>query len=525
MASVSSSARRSSKRWRYTWEALAHIPTLRLFLFNPEVDPSVACLNLEASLFLRESQLVVKWKDEGDEDVVLRVSVPRILIDPGSSVQAFCMKDHIEVKLALVLPPDHPMSIDSLSVLDEGSASRGVDRPGCPPLSVESDLKSLSGDVHFYCKSCGTKLTGKPSRKFVALPSADWRDVADNWFGGGCCSFGGISEKLVRAYIETYSCAESTCLLDVPSVTISIDDLEGYEFSPQPLLDSGHSNMNETDPKTYGSSHFNHNMNDTVSGIAAEKKTINKSDIFHPACSDEVLLEESISCCAELRINKTKRTLGAVSSQAGLGWLHNVVLGSGFLVNSANLMEDVRWNEFSCRDCSSMLGCLPVMNEADFPVDGGIRLFKCYISTSRDNCASDNVFRDYTVDRIFARLIVDNAADELSFHTVVKDLNTRAPLLQIVLLNSKVWCSSGDCFESDYSGCHSNVGLQPVVKVLFSDNFSEIGTFSRAFEHSDEVFLLNRQANELIESLKLSHIRLPSSCSIFQGMSLSYLER
>ncbi|KAL1074155.1 hypothetical protein V6Z11_D11G270200 [Gossypium hirsutum] len=35
------------------------------------------------------------------------------------------------------------------------------------------------------------------SRNFVEMPSSDWREVADNWFGGCCCSFGGISEKLV----------------------------------------------------------------------------------------------------------------------------------------------------------------------------------------------------------------------------------------------------------------------------------------------------------------------------------------
>ncbi|KAF5736002.1 hypothetical protein HS088_TW14G00134 [Tripterygium wilfordii] len=29
------------------------------------------------------------------------------------------------------------------------------------------------------------------------MSSVDWHYVADNWFGGYCCSFGGISEKLV----------------------------------------------------------------------------------------------------------------------------------------------------------------------------------------------------------------------------------------------------------------------------------------------------------------------------------------
>lgn len=36
------------------------------------------------------------------------------------------------------------------------------------------------------------------------LPSVNWTDVADNWFGTCCCSFGGISEKLVTRYVKSY---------------------------------------------------------------------------------------------------------------------------------------------------------------------------------------------------------------------------------------------------------------------------------------------------------------------------------
>ncbi|XP_061953518.1 uncharacterized protein LOC133675962 isoform X3 [Populus nigra] len=70
---------------------------------------------------------------------------------------------------------------------------------------MDSDLKSLSSmeGVHFYCRSCSNRLTRSPLKQFVEMPSVNWPEMADNWFGGCCCSFGGASEKLVNR-IQTY---------------------------------------------------------------------------------------------------------------------------------------------------------------------------------------------------------------------------------------------------------------------------------------------------------------------------------
>ena len=76
------------------------------------------------------------------------------------------------------------------------------------------------------------------------------------------------------------------------------------------------------------------------------------------------------------------------------------------------------------------------------------------------------------------RLLLESARDEISFHTIVKDLNTRSPILHIVLINSKAWCFSGECIENEPSSCLTKrVDLQPVVKVLFSDCGSRLVYF------------------------------------------------
>ncbi|CAA6671465.1 unnamed protein product [Spirodela intermedia] len=482
MPLVSTSPRRSCRRWRFTWESLAHTPTLRLFLFSSEVEPSKRCENLEASLCLGESRVVVRWREEGAGDLELRVPVPRVLIDT-------------------VAPS-----------------------PGLVQEGPDQDMKHLStGDVHFYCKTCCTRVTKIPSRKFVEMPSADWREVADNWFGTGCCSFGGISEKLVRAYIKAYSCAESTCLLDGPSVTICKDDLEGYEFTQCPVEHSSHSDMNDPVAKVKGMSSANasegtrvspdptkHSLNERKADIGAERKmdANENSDIFHGSSVNQVFPNESFHCFTPM---------GNLASHVGQNGSLNVVLGCGFLIKICNLSNEVQWVEFSCRNCSSLLGSYPITKGLNYPVDSGIRLFKCYVSTSLDCSGPDNVFRNHTLQRLFVKSLLESATDELSYHTIVKDLSTRSPV--------------GDCFENEISGCLSEVNLQPVVKVLFSDCSSETRIYSREVEqwltrkHSDEVFMLTRQAKELMELLKSAHDNLPASCSSFQGMSLSYIER
>lgn len=135
----------SRRRWSFTWETLSYIPTLRLYLFHPDVDPSARCRNLAASLRLDQFVILVSWVEDGGggkgagNNVALRVPVPRVLIDP-SCVDCRTTGDHVEIKLALVLPLDNPAVSDLLGVLDPGSWDTANDAGG---LSNRSLLLSL----------------------------------------------------------------------------------------------------------------------------------------------------------------------------------------------------------------------------------------------------------------------------------------------------------------------------------------------------------------------------------------------
>lgn len=73
------------------------------------------------------------------------------------------------------------------------------------------------------------------------------------------------------------------------------------------------------------------------------------------------------------------------------------------------------------------------------------------------------------MERVFVNLLLKVAEDEISFRTVVRDLKTKRPMLQLVLLSSKAWLSSGCCYENDIDGSHGTADLQPSVKLLYSD--------------------------------------------------------
>lgn len=106
---------------------------LRLLLFNPDVKPSAQCRDLKLSLLPQQSLLTVSFLEgESQIESLVQVPVPRVLIDPESPVQFRLFDDHIEVKLVLLLPVDHPLVSDFGSILgNEGN------RNELHPLTVD----------------------------------------------------------------------------------------------------------------------------------------------------------------------------------------------------------------------------------------------------------------------------------------------------------------------------------------------------------------------------------------------------
>ncbi|KAJ7953053.1 Ubiquitin-conjugating enzyme E2-binding protein [Quillaja saponaria] len=544
------------KKWRFTWEAQSHIPTLRLLLFDSHTNPSIQCRNLEIHLDPSRSSVIVSWFE--DSQVSLSIPIPRVLVDTESPVIFRALEDHIEVKLVLLLPVDHPIvsSFDSALNLSEDQENAFT-----KPLVMDSDVKILSseGGVDFYCRSCSFKLTRSPIRYFIEMPSVDWREVADNWFGACCCSFGGISEKLVVQYANSYRCAQSKCLLSSTSITLCKDDVVDYNFCksdghqeynsvPNMIGDDDFSNIktnsegnqlqatNCCDPSgdilaSDESSRFAHAENENLSanldsGVSKEKFN---HDGLSPLpsyldISEDVALAHD--CCRQEKGPTT--TIEVLANQKSF---LNGFLGNVFMVRSSYLSEDIEWFEFLCPQCSSLLGAYPCAKGCA-PVDGGVRFFKCYISTCLPVGGSGDLFRKYTMERMFANQLMESANDESSFRTVVRDLKTSSLVLQIVLINPDSWSCTGYCAGTkDPIEVVPKINLHPVVKVLFSDSRSGTESQSRMIEDwttknmADEVFMLASQMEELMESLTSRKCIYPPSYASLQGLSLSSMPR
>ena len=259
------------------------------------------------------------------------------------------------------------------------------------------------------------------------MPSANWREVADNWFGACCCSFGGISEKLVIRYVNSYTCSRGICLLSSTSVTLCKDDLVEYNF-PESCVQQGCNSLADN-PGDDGVSKATKN-----SGLTKES-TSTCSDAGEVICAfDEnsrfALPEnEKLSVNFRYEVTKSKPDNGDFSnSRPDSNGAEDVaitpsccvhkasVLGdedmeilrnqksflNGFLedifmARLSNLSKDIDWQEFTCPQCTSLLGAYPCCR-GHTPVDGGVRLFKCYISTCVPVGGSGDMLRLAKID-------------------------------------------------------------------------------------------------------------------------------
>ncbi|PKU86138.1 hypothetical protein MA16_Dca001969 [Dendrobium catenatum] len=646
---------KSSRPWRFTWESLAHIPILRLYLFSPDVgDISALCRFVEASLRLDRSLLLVSWHI-GDEGAVsngrsfIWIPVPRVLINPECSVDVKAMADHIEVKLVLLLPVDHPVE-------SEIWGSPGMDPDRCLPLSLGSGevasfdfaayllcLRSYSADntVAVFTDLFGAaaavyKVDYKTVIWFLFLPSPT--TVVGSTINGAATTIvdaisltiivsvgratkdhlanlaiNGTSSELeesttllgslgagtlvAASFMVAVSIAgakvgeatphftfstfmgvgktnsdclrtmtrltsmiptllKGTCLLDRASVAVCEHDLEGAVLE-RTVSDFGMKSSESNDTSSMRcdlvssrawsdtSAHeVDSSSNSNQLGLVGTQNDINmdclKANLNNFSLNNEKSLSESIvertskcdfHCCIAEKVQHAGGTEYEASIAACNAQQSLKVYGSGFMVTSANLSNDVECVEFSCRNCSSPLGSYSCVQGTTAPVVGGVRLFKCYISTSVSTGAPDDAFKTYTLESIFTNLLIEGAQEELSFRTMVCDLRTRFPMLQIVLLNSRAWCCSGHCYENAATRGLPAIHMQPVVKVLFSDcsastDANSVVAKDRSVRNgTEEVYMMNREIEGLTRSLKSSIAKLPHSCSSLQGMSLSFLGR
>lgn len=100
---------------------------------------------------------------------------------------------------------------------------------------------------------------------------------------------------------------------------------------------------------------------------------------------------------------------------------------------------------------------------------------------------------------MFSIQLLESAKEELSFRTVVRDVQTNQPMLQLVLLNPDSWCYTGCCLCTSETAARTH--MYPTVKILFSacskdkevDSRSALTGFSLFF-----VYIFNHTAESRV---------------------------
>ncbi|KAL9229548.1 hypothetical protein vseg_005003 [Gypsophila vaccaria] len=557
-------ATKNPRKWRYTYESQSHIPLLKLFIFSPKFNPIINCNDLAVNLIFEKSIVEFTWNNRQDSlnSVTLVVPLPRVLVDLDSPLSYRVNDDYVEVKVPLLLPVDHPIVSSFVEDVMSGDGFEvfNSENEFLEPLSMESDFKDLSckEDVDVCCRSCGFKLTKRSVRCLVDLPSVNWTDVADNWFGSCCCSFGSISEELVTKYVKLYKCTEGSCQLTPASLILCKDDVNGFETSLAQLhirkcddipvdnisCKSDHDAGADVPCSTEGLASHDSSTKQSSMQIQLEEHAMNGKLKIRDGFLDETPshtlkgvdfskdTSSEYHCCSHDALKSSpadQKLNGSVDLQEEQKSFLNCYLGNAFLFGPSGLSKDIGWVDFSCPQCSHILGAYPCSDGPE-PLDGGIRLLKCYISISSPSDVQDELFRKYTLERMFTCQLLESAKDELSFRTVVKDLTTKRSMLNMILVNPNTWCCSGWCSE-DIPESFVKIYLHPVVKVLFShcsiNDKSESSVYQEweSKHQANEVYMLKDVIRELMMSIDSAKDSFPPSFSSAQGFLLSYIPR
>jgi hypothetical protein len=272
----------------------------------------------------------------------------------------------------------------------------------------------------------------------MEMPSVDWEDVADNWFGGCCTSFGGAGEKLVSQFISAYGRLEGTSLLDATAITVETDYLEAnlmFQVACSPLgrdfVDMKKAIFDVSDENDHTAGKIKLKNSEEQAKIIAthaqpptileegpsvsSSETIGVSQTNQPVTSQietdtDVYFEKELDlllgdlghcCCVNGSNGKVEDSPSQISLRNRQNMLEikrdykltkTISLGSSFVIKASNLLNDFEWVELFCGRCSSPLGSYPSQSSL-VPADGRVRLFKCYTSTEIPVTGSHDVFR------------------------------------------------------------------------------------------------------------------------------------
>ncbi|KAL3688774.1 hypothetical protein R1sor_015083 [Riccia sorocarpa] len=482
------------RSWRFAYEALTHVHSMRLFLFNPTLTFPLRCQSLRAFLqptspFSSSPVVVCRWSSPEGESHTVYVPMPFCLIDHSAPFVVQCRADFIEVKLKLL--PFGGSFLDGLTflgfshrgipIMRDGTQQTDAQKRDEAPFSLASDAELLASkpDVSFYCRSCCAKLTSRPLSRVLELPSMEWRELADHWFGTCCCSDGAKTESLVAQFQQLMTPARGLCLVGSTICIIHSDDLNTGEGSSG---SGGKVDAGEELPRsaviipeiikkpinpTVARSSQRLVVGEGPAALATEASETDfcGSEVTSLGTEDDVSVEskhatyqeESLNSDDAVGLGGEDHSMGEVVEQAHDCATHcasrhgakvplavadsgagTKPMANGFMSGPSAASNSPTWIPVHCNSCSSLVGVTS-------KEEGGIQLFKCHVSTDESGGGPEDIFRYHTLERVFCNELLVNTESNSSYRYIIRGANTKVPLLQLVLLNHESWNCSGSC--------------------------------------------------------------------------------
>lgn len=367
-------------------------------------------------------------------------------------------------------------------------------------LTDAKALESTEG-ARFFCTKCSCKLTDTPFRRVLEVPSMDWREISEHFYGNCCCaSFGAQAEVLVAKFQQLLTPAQDICLVASTTCIVHEENVFTSEvkcaFSKSGACQLSESDKHGSNSCPNGSSKVTSRADDPFAnnGIEQNSKKCTNSPESGDKFDHKNNGEESMSVIARERNQAVGITCGGTSvtpSSKETGVIENdgtcVVdevqdshidnsrggkedsccssscssknhvptefsvpkeakeassesLGNGFMTGPGSQSEVMDWEPFFCRNCSSLLG-----SRRGDSSKKSVQFFKCQISTDELVLSSRNIFSDHTFERLFIHELEKNTESNASYRYVVRSFQTGAATLQLILLNQNALVTSGMC--------------------------------------------------------------------------------
>ncbi|XP_024541407.1 uncharacterized protein LOC112350074 [Selaginella moellendorffii] len=472
--------------WRFLYEALLRISSLRLLLTKDLVAPSVSCnRGLKASLgrFSSCLELVCEWQSEREcgKRVVLRVPLPLCPVDHGAPVEAVAREDHIEVKLRMVSGGASFLLSSEMGML--------------PSTNESSELASRAPEIILGCRACKAAITRGGFESVLELPSVDWREATDDWFGVCCCGSSIRTESIVAGFEKNVTASHGKLLVGNSTCIVHASDL----CQASPPVDSACDRAQEKEKSEAGALEVEVN-GDTNQGNHRQHTSVFRGH-QHDVCCEK-------NDCVTTREEHT----------SGPGFYD-------FLKGPVEPMNSGTWQPFNCLECSSLIGVFLEPNEGQTPKPA-VHLFKRHILAA-ENTLTKESFRHHTLEKDFTKELVSRAEQDSSYRYVVRGLRLKRPMLQVVLVNENSLVFSGAVVDSKRQV--SLGSFTPAASAMLQD-CSEFEEHELTIveewctrHNVDDIFLLEEEIAMLLTTIRANQEFYPASYSVNQGFRLSFL--